>query len=85
MKTYGFTLTIKGHQVCSDEMAERIYEAGGDDSTVSSREGAVRVSFDRQANSLDEAITSAVRTLAKAGYQVAHLEIDDETLELLAS
>lgn len=85
MKTYGFTLTIKGHHVCSEEMADAIYAAGGDDSTVCSSGGVVTVAFDRRADSLDEAITSAVKTLAAAGYQVSHIEIDDETLQLLAS
>lgn len=85
MKTYGFTLTIQGHRVCSDDMANAIYAAGGDDATVCSSGGVVTVAFDREANSLDKAITSAVKTLAAAGYQASHIEIDDETLQLLAS
>ena len=84
MQTYGFTFTIKDHSVCSNEMAEAIYANGGDDASVGSSGGAVHVAFDREADSLDEAIKSAVRDLAKAGYQVSHVEIDDETLQAMA-
>ena len=84
LQSLGFTFTIKDHSVCSNEMAEAIHANGGDDASVGSSGGAVHVAFDRAADSLDEAIESAVRDLANAGYQVSHVEIDDETSQTMA-
>ncbi len=85
MQTYSFTLTLKGHSVCSEEMADAIYAAGADDSGVSSSGDVVSVHFDRESASLDEAIRSAIRDLASAGFEASHLEIDDQTLALLSA
>lgn len=85
MNKYSFTFVVKGHSVCSDDMADAIYEAGADDAGVSSRDGIVHVHFDREAISLDEAIRSAIGNLSAAGYQAGRLEIEAETIQLLTA
>ena len=66
-------------------MAEAVYRGGGDDATIGSRDGQVFVHFDRQANSLDEAIVTAAAVLRSAGLRTSRLTIDAEELtDLLA-
>lgn len=43
---------VTGHSVCSNDMAEAIFEAGADDADVSSRGGFVLIHFDRQIGNL---------------------------------
>lgn len=83
MHNFSFTFIIKDHTVCSEKMAEAIYEAGGDDSGVGSSEGIVSVHFDREAESLDAAIRSAIGTVNRAGYQIARIEINEEEMAAL--
>lgn len=85
MNKYSFTFVVKGHTVCSDDMADAIYAAGADDAGISSRDGIVLVHFDREASSLDEAIRSAITNLATAGYQAGRLEIEAETIQMLTA
>lgn len=82
---YRFTFTLDGPTACSDDMADAIFEAGGDDSGVSSRDGVVSVDFDRAAESLDAALSSAAKVIADAGYRVASIEIDDDTLRSITA
>jgi len=85
MKTYLFTVTLADVAITSLDMADAIFVAGADDSSVGSREGLVTVDFDREAESLDDAIRSAIGDLAKAGYTAARVELHNETLRLLSA
>ena len=67
-KTHSFTLVLKGLDDLTEEMADRIIEAGCDDCTPGLRIGAVRLEFDRKAESLDKAVRSAVAQLKAAGF-----------------
>ncbi|MEX1026865.1 MAG: hypothetical protein WD049_02490 [Candidatus Paceibacterota bacterium] len=83
MNTYGFTFTLKENATSTERVAEAIY-AICDDVSVGSCEGIVHAAFDRDADSLDSAIKSAASDVAKAGFAVSHVDIDDETLEKIA-
>ena len=83
MQTFSFTCTIKNHTVCSEEMAEAICEAGGDDSGIGSSEGIVTIYLEREAESLDAAIRSAVATVYREGYQISRIEMDEAQMESL--
>jgi hypothetical protein len=75
-KTYSFTLILAGVTEITVEMADALFEAGCDDATPGSCEGIVSVDFDREADSLGDAIGSAVKNVERAGYAVARVEVD---------
>lgn len=76
LKSYAFTIVLAGVDELSDAMIDAIYVAGCDDAGVGSCEGLVTVDFDREAESLGDAIGSAVKDVAKAGLAVARVEVD---------
>ncbi len=85
MKTYEFVVTLAKGAEHSDELVEALYEAGCDDGSVWSSEGVVQIGFTRQADSLEEAIRSAIADVQKAGCTVARLEMEPEALAALRS
>lgn len=80
MKTYRFTAILKGISCLEDEISERLYEAGCDDSSPFSGGGITGAAFDRDADSLEAAIASAVADIRKAGYEIERVQIDDVDL-----
>ena len=83
MKTYEFVVTLTKGTEHSDELVEALYEAGCDDGSVWSSAGVVQIGFTRQADSLEEAIRSAIADVQKAGCTVARLEMEPEALAAL--
>jgi hypothetical protein len=57
----------------SDDFESRFYDAGCDDAGVSVVRGEILVDFAREAPSLDEAIESALRDVARAGATVVRI------------
>ena len=80
MRTWSFTLHVGNATEMTEELANRLYEAGCRDSSPSSSNGLVEVSFDREAESLETAIRSAVADVLKAGLVTGRVEIDHEEL-----
>jgi hypothetical protein len=60
----------------TDEEADKLYEAGCDDGSILSRGDVTMIQFDREAQTLDEALTSAIRDVESAGFQVGRVEIE---------
>ena len=79
-KEFSFTFVIKEDSRRPEDWLNALYEAGGADTTARVSNGVHLVSFDREANSLEEAIRSAWETLRAAGLQPIRCEIEDETL-----
>lgn len=77
-RSYSFTAVLGRIGPLTVEMADAIFAAGCDDSTPSSSGEVVRVAFDREAESLGDAVGSAIRDLERAGYRVAAIEIEPE-------
>jgi len=75
MKTYEFSLVLTAAEVTNDD-CDALYEAGCDDGTVVTREGVTYVAFDREAESLEDAIRSATTQVRAAGFDVARVEMD---------
>jgi hypothetical protein len=75
MATYEFALVLAEADL-SDEDCDALYEAGCDDGTVVTREGVTHVAFDREAESLEDAIRSATGEVRAAGFDVARVEMD---------
>ena len=71
---YKFSLILSGD--VSDEGADKLYEAGCDDGSILSRENVTMIQFDRESETLDSALNSAIRDVEQAGFAVARVEID---------
>jgi hypothetical protein len=80
MTKYEFTVFLAGLTEITEEAAEALYEAGCDDASPASCDGAVWSTFHREAPSLEHAIRSALADITKAGYQVERVEIGSEAL-----
>ncbi len=85
MKTYEFTLVLAGIGAMTEEIANGVYEAGCSDGTPFSGEGIAAIGFSREASSLEQALTSAIADVEKAGLSVARVELDIEELAALKS
>ena len=75
MKSYDFNVFLAGLSDTADHQDNAHFEAGCDDGTIVSREGEVFVRFSRESASLEQAINSAAADIARAGFQVDHVEV----------
>jgi hypothetical protein len=64
MDAYNFTL-ILGGDVVSDEVLDRLFEAGLDDGTFGEIDGMPVAEFDREAPSFEEAVVSAIQGIER--------------------
>ncbi len=75
-----FTITIKDLDEFNDAQSDALYEAGCSDGTLCSRDGSAYIHFDRESDSLEKAIRSAIANIGAAGLEIDHIEIDREEL-----
>jgi hypothetical protein len=80
MPSWDFTVVLKGVEVMTDELANALYEAGCDDGTAGSSCGVASVSFSRESDTLQNAITSAVADIRRAGREVERVQIEQAEL-----
>ena len=80
MAIYRFTVVLGGLREISDDLAEALFEAGCDDGSPWSSEGVAAVAFDREAESFEHAVRSAIADVQKAGCRVAWVKIEPEDL-----
>lgn len=79
MAEYEFTV-ILGNPEQSEADANRLYEAGCADGSISTSGGVTRIDFHRQASGLEEAIRSAIASVQAAGFHVDHVLIEPESI-----
>lgn len=77
MKEHDFTLVLATDP--TEDEAEKLY-AAFDDGTISTTSGMPYIHFHREANSLEEAIRSAINDVFGAGIDVARVEIEPDSL-----
>ena len=65
MPLHHFTLIVEGIDLQAEPTIDALFEDGCDDATVGRVDGVQYVDFDREAESLGEAIISAVRDVEK--------------------
>ena len=82
MKTYEFSVILKGVSEVDDDLADALFAAGCDDGTPASRDGVAWVHFDREAESLPAALRSAISNVQAAGCTVAKVELEPEAVPL---
>ena len=80
MKKYDFALILSGALELSEQLAEALFDAGCDDGTPGTSGGVFLIDFHREANSLEEAIQSAIANVKSAGYDVERVEIEAEAV-----
>lgn len=76
MKTFEFSIIASGLDPEAEGFADRFYEAGCDDATISFQKGHIILDFAREADAVDAAICSAVECVEKAGAHVDRIEPD---------
>lgn len=84
MTKYEFTLLLSEPSELTEDMADTLFEAGCDDGTPGTCNGVFSIDFHREANSLEEAIRSAIANVRAAGYDVERVEIEVKTVEQYA-
>jgi hypothetical protein len=67
MKTHEFVVTLLGRPELDRQTTDRLFEAGCDDATLVERNGARRLVFARQAETLSDAVLSALANIRAAG------------------
>ena len=75
-KVFEFTFTLFGVDELTVEVADALYEAGCGDASPCSRGPVVYLHFDREADSLGDAVGSAIKDVARAGFKVARVEFE---------
>ena len=73
MKQHEFTLVLTADP--SDEQADRMYETF-DDGTIATVAGVPQIHFHRDAESLEDAIRSAIGDVRSVGFDVARVEME---------
>jgi transcriptional regulator with XRE-family HTH domain len=76
MKTFDFSIIASGLDPDAEDFADRFFNAGCDDATISFQKGHIIVDFAREADAIDEAICSAVECVKQAGAHVDRVEPD---------
>lgn len=67
MALYNFTLTLSGVTYETEGLEDALFESGCDDGMIGAYGNSVYVEFDREADSLDDAIASAIDNIESAG------------------
>lgn len=80
MTKYEFTLILKGDRELTEEIADKLFDAGCDDGTPGTCNGVFSIDFHREADSLESALRSAIANVKSAGYEVERMEINAETM-----
>lgn len=75
MKTYEFTIVLKAKDLTLDQ-CDALYEAGCDDGTIVTRNHTAHIAFDRESDSLEEAIRSASNEIRLAGFEIERVEME---------
>ena len=74
-QSYRFVVALSDVSEITDAMEDAVLGAGCDDALLWSRGGAVGLSFDREADSLGDAVGSAIRDVERAGLAVSRVEV----------
>ena len=75
VQTFTFYVYLAEVTELTDDLENRIFAAGCGDALLASKGAQVYLNFDRQAESLDAAVASAMRDVAAAGLEVCTIEI----------
>jgi hypothetical protein len=84
MKSRAFTLVLSGVAEITPELADALCEATQGDIELNMRGGVAFVEFERKADDLREAITTAIREVEEAAVGVRVVRVESETANVIA-
>ena len=70
-----FDVYLVGVAEFTRELEDRLFESGCDDALLAIKDGRVYLTFDREAESREDAIDSALRNIASAGYAYEEIRV----------
>lgn len=76
-REYDFALIVGGVPAITSEVEDALFNAGCDDGTLSIRYGLLYIEFSRRANSLQQAIITAIRNVRDSGIGAEVLRVDE--------
>lgn len=83
-KTHKFILVLSGVSEITPELADALYEATRGDIELNMLNGVAFVEFERIAQTLREAVTSAIRDIESAGVGVRIVRVESEAANTIA-
>jgi hypothetical protein len=79
VKTYEFTVILPIPIEMTEDLCDRLFEAGCDDGSPGTGCGVPYIDFSREADCLESAIRSAVADVEKAGCTVMRVQFDRDS------
>lgn len=76
MNKYDFTLVVAHRVDLTESLADALYSAGCDDATPGTCEGILTLDFRHEADSVEEAIRTAIENVRAAGLNVDRVQIE---------
>lgn len=73
IECHEFTLILSGFEEITDDVENKLFEAGCDDALLGLHGGTPYLSFDRVALTLASAIKSAIRAVESCGFEVVRV------------
>ena len=80
MEVHSFTLVLAGITEITSEVEDRLFEAGCDDALLGIRDGVAFLDFDRESESLLDAILSAISNVEQSGLEVKVIRVEPDDL-----
>ena len=80
LKSYNFILVLSGLSESNDSIEDALFETGCDDALLIFRDDIPYLEFDRQATSLEKAISSAIFDVKSAAIGAKVLRVELENL-----
>ncbi|NOZ38635.1 MAG: hypothetical protein GXP24_00230 [Planctomycetes bacterium] len=84
MKNFQFTLILSGVAEITPELANSLYEATGGDIELNSCNNVAFLEFDRQADSLEDGVHSAIAQVEGADVGVRVVRVESATANTIA-
>jgi hypothetical protein len=82
MKKYDFTLVLRGAPELTEELADQLFSAGCTDGTPGMYCGETTIDFHREAESLEDALRSAIAQVSTTGCVVERAQIEVHSFAL---
>lgn len=85
MPDYYFSVVVPMAEMCEEEIldaTDALGAAGCTDASIRGHADGMEVLFERSADSLQAAISSAVTEVERAGFQVGRVEIEREAMSV---
>jgi hypothetical protein len=80
MRKFDFEVLLAPGTEMTEDLADRLFEAGCDDGLPGMSCGIACIGFTREADSLESAIRSAIADVQKAGCTVDRVQIERDSL-----